>query len=47
MNKKQGVIIVVLLALIVSAGIAATKLNSDLDYVAGNDLSNVKVLFLS
>ncbi len=42
MNKKQGVIIVVLLALIVSAGIAATKLNSDLDYVAGNDLSNGK-----
>lgn len=42
MNKKQGVIIVVLLALIVSMGILATKLNSDLDYVAGNDISSGK-----
>ncbi|MCY6483756.1 SpoIIIAH-like family protein [Clostridium aestuarii] len=42
MNKKQGVIIVVLLALIVCAGIAATKLNADLDYVAGNDMLNGK-----
>lgn len=42
MNKKQGAIIVVLLALIVCAGILATKLNADLDYVAGNDISNGK-----
>lgn len=42
MNKKQGVIIVVLLALIVCAGVLATKLNSDLDYVAGNDIENGK-----
>lgn len=42
MNKKQGVIIVVLLALIVCAGVLATKLNADLDYVAGNDLSGGK-----
>lgn len=42
MNKKQGVIIVVLLALIVCAGILATKLNTDLDYVAGNDMPNGK-----
>lgn len=42
MNKKQGVIIVVLLALIVCAGVLATKLNSDLDYVAGNDIGNGK-----
>lgn len=40
MNKKQGVIIVVLLALIVCAGVLATKLNSDLDYVAGNQLTD-------
>ncbi|MFU0823806.1 SpoIIIAH-like family protein [Clostridium sp.] len=42
MNKKQGVIIVVLLALIVCAGVLATKLNADLDYVAGNDITNGK-----
>lgn len=42
MNKKQGVIISVLLVLIVCMGILATKLNSDLDYVAGNDISNGK-----
>lgn len=42
MNKKQGAIIVVLLALIVCAGILATKLNADLDYVAGNDMSSGK-----
>ncbi|MCY6370317.1 SpoIIIAH-like family protein [Clostridium ganghwense] len=42
MNKKQGVIIVVLLALIVCFGILATKLNADLDYVAGNDMPNGK-----
>lgn len=42
MNKKQGVIIVVLLALIVCAGVLATKLNSDLEYVAGNEISNGK-----
>ena len=42
MNKKQGVIIVVLLALIVCAGILATRLNNNLDYVAGNDMPNGK-----
>ncbi|QGU95150.1 SpoIIIAH-like family protein [Clostridium bovifaecis] len=42
MNKKQGVIIVVLLALIVCAGVLATKLNADLDYVAGNDMTKGK-----
>lgn len=42
MNRKQGAIIVVLLALIVCAGVLATKLNSNLDYVAGNDMDNGK-----
>lgn len=42
MNKKQGVIIVVLLALIICAGVLATKLNADLDYVAGNDIAGGK-----
>ncbi len=36
MNKKQGVIIVTLLALIVCTGVLATKLNSPL-YVNGAD----------
>ncbi|GAA0177221.1 SpoIIIAH-like family protein [Clostridium sediminicola] len=39
MSKKQGAIIVVLLALIISAGILATKLNNDSLYV-GKDLNN-------
>src|SRR3712207_7627117 len=42
MNKKQGVIIVTLLALIICAGILATRLNSNLDYVAENDIKNGK-----
>jgi stage III sporulation protein AH len=36
MNKKQGIIIATLLALIVCAGVLATKLNSPL-YVNGDD----------
>ena len=36
MNKKQGVIIVTLLALIICTGVLATKLNSPL-YVNGAD----------
>lgn len=42
MNRKQGVIITVLLVLIVCMSVLATKLNSNLDYVAGNDISNGK-----
>lgn len=42
MNRKQGAIIGVLLALIVCAGVLATKLNSNLDYVAGNDMPKGK-----
>lgn len=41
MNKKQGVIIATLLALIVCAGVLATKLNSPL-YVNGDDSSGAK-----
>ncbi|NMM61376.1 SpoIIIAH-like family protein [Clostridium sp. P21] len=41
MNKKQAVIIVALLALIVCAGVLATKLNNPL-YVNGGDSSNGK-----
>lgn len=39
MSKKQGAIIVVLLALIICAGILATKLNNDSLYV-GQELNN-------
>lgn len=39
MSKKQGAIIVVLLALIISAGILATKLNNDSLYV-GQELNS-------
>lgn len=42
MSKKQGVIIVTLLALIICAGILATRLNSNLGYVAENDIKNGK-----
>lgn len=38
MNRKQGVIIVTLLVLIICAGILATKINSPL-YVDGTDIS--------
>lgn len=41
MNKKQGIIIATLLALIVCAGVLATKLNSPL-YVNGDDGSGTK-----
>lgn len=43
MSKKQGAIIVVLLALIISAGILATKLNNDSLYVGelNNDVSSI------
>ncbi|EET88441.1 stage III sporulation protein AH [Clostridium carboxidivorans P7] len=41
MNKKQAVIIVALLALIVCAGVLATKLNNPL-YVNGGDNSSGK-----
>ncbi|MBC2580327.1 SpoIIIAH-like family protein [Clostridium sp. DJ247] len=44
MNKKQAVIIVTLLALIVCAGVLATKLNSPL-YVNGGDSGNSAVSF--
>lgn len=37
MNKKQAVIIVTLLALIVCVGVVATKLNSPINYVNGLD----------
>lgn len=37
MNKKQAVIIVTLLALIVCVGVVATKLNSPINYVNGVD----------
>lgn len=46
MNKKQAVIIVTLLALIVCVGVVATKLNSPINYVNGldnNDSSNSTV----
>ena len=42
MNRKQGVIIVVLLALISCAGVLAVRLNNNLDYVAENDIKNGK-----
>lgn len=37
MNKKQGIIIVTLLVLIVLAGVLATRLNGNQFYVADND----------
>jgi stage III sporulation protein AH len=37
MNKKQAVIIVTLLALIICVGVVATKLNSPINYVNGVD----------
>jgi stage III sporulation protein AH len=43
MNKKQGIIIVTLLALIVCAGVLATKLNSPL-YVNGSSSSGTSTV---
>ncbi|MCI1943750.1 SpoIIIAH-like family protein [Clostridium luticellarii] len=42
MNKKQAVIIVTLLALIICVGVVATKLNSPINYVNGVDNGNGK-----